>query len=138
MGTTLQEDRRDERERRRLMKNQQGSWRCGGCGTWYAYWVSKCECERHIDLMQGASTAGVGVGDLVALEPCAFCKQIPNEGVKWVQNDPDVPYNDKLGEPNTRTLYIVMCNNVECLQHPSVYRDSQLEARQWWNEINRR
>lgn len=26
--------------------NGQGSWKCGGCGTWYAYWVFKCECEK--------------------------------------------------------------------------------------------
>ena len=25
-----------------------GSWKCGGCGTWYAYWVSKCECEAKV------------------------------------------------------------------------------------------
>jgi hypothetical protein len=28
------------------MSDGQGSWKCGGCGTWYAYWVSKCECAK--------------------------------------------------------------------------------------------
>lgn len=22
------------------------SWQCPGCLTWYAYWVSKCECQK--------------------------------------------------------------------------------------------
>lgn len=72
-----------------------------------------------------------------ALEPCIFCQQLPNERVQWTQIDPDIPYNDELGEPNTKALYIVMCGNAECIQHPSVYRDTRLEAHQCWNEKTR-
>jgi hypothetical protein len=27
-------------------KPETSAWQCPGCGTYYAYWVSKCECQK--------------------------------------------------------------------------------------------
>jgi hypothetical protein len=33
-----------------------GSWQCPGCLTIYAYWVSKCECQKRKPVVTGATT----------------------------------------------------------------------------------
>lgn len=33
-----------------------GAWQCPACGTWYAYWVSKCECQKRNMVTTGNST----------------------------------------------------------------------------------
>lgn len=32
------------------------SWQCPGCQTWYAYWVSKCECQKRTMVISGNTT----------------------------------------------------------------------------------
>lgn len=37
------------------------SWRCGGCGVWYPYSVSRCECNKllHIETTGGTQPASL-------------------------------------------------------------------------------
>ena len=36
------------------------AWQCPGCGTYYAYWVSKCECQKRNQLTTGSFTTFTG------------------------------------------------------------------------------
>jgi hypothetical protein len=37
------------------------AWQCPGCGTYYAYWVSKCECQKRNQLSFSNTTTVTGV-----------------------------------------------------------------------------
>lgn len=42
-----------------------GAWQCPACHTWYAYWVSKCECQKKPENIIGT----LRIGETTTLPP---------------------------------------------------------------------